>query len=48
MKEEKTLVAYSKSKAKEIISENDIKTVISDTGNVLLNRINKRRNWVGY
>ena len=43
MKEEKTLVAYFKSKAREIINENDIETVISDAGNELLNRIN---NWI--
>ena len=43
MKEEKTLVAYFKSKAKEIINENNIETVISDAGNELLNRIN---NWI--
>ena len=40
---EKTLVAYFKSKAREIINKNDIETVLSDAGNELLNRIN---NWI--
>ena len=39
MKQEKTLVGPFKSKAREIINENDIETVISDAGNDLLNRI---------
>ena len=39
----KTLIAYFKSKAREIIHENDIETVTSDAGNELLNRIN---NWI--
>ena len=39
MKQEKTLVGHFKSKAREIINENDIETVISDAGNELLNRI---------
>ena len=40
MQEEKTLVVYFKSKAREIINENDIETVMSDAGNELLNKIN--------
>ena len=39
MKQEKTLVGHFKSKAREIINENDIETVILDAGNELLNRI---------
>ena len=39
MKKEKTLVGHFKSKAREIINENDIETVILDAGNELLNRI---------
>ena len=39
MKQEKTLVGHLKSKAREIINENDIETVILDAGNELLNRI---------
>ena len=39
MKQEKTLVGHFKSKAREIINENYIETVISDAGNELLNRI---------
>ena len=39
MKQEKTLVDHFKSKAREIINENDIETVILDAGNELLNRI---------
>ena len=39
MKQEKTLVGRFKSKAREIINENDIETVISDAGNELHNRI---------
>ena len=36
MKQEKTLVCHFKSKAREIINENDIETVLSDAGNELL------------
>ena len=39
MKQEKTLVGHLKSKAREIINENDIETVILDASNELLNRI---------
>ena len=39
MKQEKTMVGHFKFKAREIINENDIETVISDAGNELLNRI---------
>ena len=39
MKQEKTLVGHFKSKAREIINQNDIETVILDAGNELLNRI---------
>ena len=39
MKQEKTLVGLFKSKAREIINENDIETVILDAGNELFNRI---------
>ena len=34
---------FFKSKAREIINENDIETVISETGNELINRI---REWI--
>ena len=39
MRQEKTLVGHFKSKAREIINENDIETVISDAGNELLTRL---------
>ena len=39
MKQEKTLVCHFKSKAREIINENDLETVILDAGNELRNRI---------
>ena len=46
----KTLVGDFKSKAREIINENDIGTVISDAGNELLNGISdwiaKGSGWV--
>ena len=51
MKQEKTLVCHFKSKAREIINENDIETVILDAGNELLNRISDwiaKRKWIGY
>ena len=38
MKQEKTLVAHFKSKARGIINESDIETVISDAGDELLNK----------
>ena len=38
---EKVNNGFFKSKAREIINENDIETVISETGNELINRISK-------
>ena len=38
---EKVNVGFFKSKAREIINENDIETVISEAGNELINRISE-------